>query len=164
MKRICLIVIFFLFCFSGVVQAATLVGYWPFEESSGLTVYDWSGYDNDGTLTGATRSVGKYGSGLTFDGSGRVTVPNSPTLDTLPGGFTLSAWVKARGSNLMPIFSKQEDTNLDDTLLFYLYSPVERLDVEMNQYFNNGGFAGTSPTGVVLANEWSYVAWTYDGK
>lgn len=61
-----------------------LVGYWNFDEGSGIIAHDISGNGNNGTITGAAWTVGKVGSGaLQFDGNNNVvTVPSSNSLNT----------------------------------------------------------------------------------
>ncbi len=146
---------------SGVHQAeaAILVGYWNFEEPDGTTVFDQSGFDNHGELTGATRSEGKVGRGLNFDGSGGVTVPPSPSLDSLPGGFTFSAWIKPTSfPDFTTVFFKTDRNHLVDQLHFQVNG---RLYMAMNRPTVEGGFEGIGPNTVAL-DEWQYVAWTYD--
>lgn len=76
-----------------------LVGYWPFDETSGLTAKDYSGNTSHGTLNGYTGdnsqwTSGKVGNALEFGGvvdSQYVLVPDyvKPT-----EAITVSAWVK----------------------------------------------------------------------
>ena len=143
----------------GTAHAAILVGYWPFEEQSGETVFDLSTFGNNGTLTGATRSEGKVGSGLSFDGSGGVTVPHNLSLDSLPGGFTFSAWIKPTSfPDFTTIFFKTDRNNLVDQLHFQVDG---RLYMAMNGPTVESGFEGIGPNTVAL-DEWQYVAWTFD--
>jgi hypothetical protein len=84
--------------------AIGLAGYWNFEEGVGTVVRDGSGNANhgtysgevfnDGTLTnGPTRTAGKYGNALRFDGlNDYVQIPNSLTLNPVTT-LTISAWV-----------------------------------------------------------------------
>ena len=48
---------------------AGLVGYWNFNDGSGSVARDSSGNGNDGAISGATWSAGKFGNGLAFDGN-----------------------------------------------------------------------------------------------
>ncbi len=140
-------------------DAAILVGYWNFEEPEGTTVFDQSGFGNHGELTGATRSEGKVGAGLSFDGSGGVTVPHSLSLDSLPGGFTVSAWIKPSSyPDFITIFFKTDRNNLVDQLHFQVDG---RLYGAMNTPASQGGFEGFGPHTVGL-NEWHYATWAYD--
>ena len=129
-------------------DAATLVGYWDFEESSGDMVVDMSGFGNDGQMTGATRSPGKVGQGLHCDGNGGVTVPHSPIFDLLPGGFTFSAWIKPTSyPDFTTIFFKTDRFNLIHQLHFQVDG---RLYAAMNTPANQGGFEGIGPNTVTL--------------
>jgi len=59
-------------CLCAGVQAAGdgLVAHWRFDEGSGTTAADSSGNGNNGTITGATWTAGRVGSGaLSFDGT-----------------------------------------------------------------------------------------------
>src|SRR5437660_1604004 len=76
-----------------VTTVAGLVAGYNFDEGSGTTVTDVSGFGNTGTINGATwTSQGKFGNGLNFDGFSWVTVNDSNSLD-LTNGMTLEAWV-----------------------------------------------------------------------
>ena len=63
---------------------------------------DYSPYDNNGTITGATWSeTGGYdGKGAyEFDGvDDYISVPNNPSLIPISSDFTMSAWVKSKGA------------------------------------------------------------------
>lgn len=165
-------IITFLLCFAPqLVNAAILVGYWPFEETEGSTVYDQSGFNNDGQLSGATRSAGKIGGGLTFDGSGGVTIPNSPSLDSLPGGFTMEAWIYQTGfTDYQTIFWKTDRHDRVDMLHFQVGDNTNLPASESRLYAClNGPPAADGPCDfemiaprTVDLNEWHFVAWTYD--
>lgn len=149
------------FTFSISLQAATLVGYWDFEETSGDDILDMSGFDNNGDLTGATRAAGKVGQGLSFDGTGGLTIPNSPTLDAFPSGFSMSAWIKPSSyPDFLTIFFKTDRNNLIHQLHFQVDG---RLYCAMNRPTSEGGFEGIGPNTVAL-NQWQFVAWTFDGQ
>src|SRR3989344_1903849 len=58
------------------------VGYWKFDDGSGIIVKDSSGKGNDGTCFGfgaqCNWTTGKYGSGISFDGiDDYINIPNS---------------------------------------------------------------------------------------
>ena len=71
-----------------------LVGYWKFDETSGVTALDASGNGNDGTLEGDPQWVtGMINGALEFDGSDDyVEVPDHETLQQWES-FTLAAWI-----------------------------------------------------------------------
>jgi len=73
-----------------------LVGWWKLDEGSGTTAGDSSSNGNIGTLTASgvnwTGGPSGFGSALSFDGSGWVSVSDSPSLNCSTG-LTLAAWV-----------------------------------------------------------------------
>ena len=82
-----------------VAQAAILnphpgPGWWLFDEGSGSVAKDSGGYGNDGTIYGATWTDGKYGSALSFDGTGDYVevLANSSLFPS--GAITIELWVK----------------------------------------------------------------------
>ena len=78
-----------------------LVGYWSFDETSG-TLYDYSGYNNNGTsYGGVTYGVqGKVGNALSFDGSDDyIDCGSDESLAFGTGNFTIGLWIKANGTS-----------------------------------------------------------------
>ena len=78
-----------------VKQAANreLVAHWRFDGRDGKAVIDSARGGNDGEIFGATRTAGKLGGALRFDGEDDyVTCGSGEDLD-VAGGFTVSAWV-----------------------------------------------------------------------
>jgi len=70
-----------------------LVGEWSFEEPSGATVLDTSGWNNTGTITGTiARAAGITGQALVL-GSGSY-VDTSQSLSLSAKNFTVTAWFK----------------------------------------------------------------------
>ena len=79
------------------------VGEWGFDETRGKRVRDATGTGNTGRISGAVRTRGRFGGGLSFDGRNDwVTVADDGSLD-LRREMTLEAWVKPskRGSVLV---------------------------------------------------------------
>ncbi len=73
-----------------------------FDEGEGDTVYDKSGYDNDGTIIdneGDQWTVGKYGSALNFDGVDDYVDLGSNAIVSNQAKFTVSLWFKTTSSN-----------------------------------------------------------------
>jgi chitodextrinase len=68
---------------------AGLVGYWNFDEGSGVIAHDTSGSGYNGVVNGATWTAGKINSGLSFNGTSAVVTPNIALGNT----FSVSAWV-----------------------------------------------------------------------
>jgi hypothetical protein len=69
---------------------SSTVGLWHFDENSGNTAYDSSGYNNHGTLVNNPTWVdGKFGSGLRCDGNTEYV--NLPVIEVC-STYTLEAW------------------------------------------------------------------------
>jgi hypothetical protein len=130
-----------------------LVGYWSFDEGSGLTAYDYSGKGNEGTLVNGPvwESSGcMSGECLQFDGvDDWVGVANNTTLT--PAIITVGAWVKLTDSTLR--------RQLFNTKWFGWSCET---DVNHKPFFriNNGG---DSPKGeVLIVGDWYYFVGVYN--
>lgn len=78
----------------------TLVGYWTFDEGSGLTAYDYSGNNATGSWSGIASgtagyySLGKIGTWAgTFDGITNHVVPANP-INISMNSFSVAAWFR----------------------------------------------------------------------
>jgi hypothetical protein len=80
-------------CHTSNFNDASLVGYWKFDEASGVKAIDNSGRGNHGTLKGATRTAGKISGGVDCKQDAFVEITHSSTLDNLQNGLTVMAWV-----------------------------------------------------------------------
>jgi hypothetical protein len=70
------------------------VGYWPFDEGSGVVAHDASGHGADLTLLGvAGWATGVHGGALSVGGIGQAAQSGPPLLDTR-GDFAVAAWVQ----------------------------------------------------------------------
>ena len=75
--------------------AAELVGHWRFDEGTGDTANDSSGYGNHGTLIDSVQwDVGQIGGAVKFDGTpGYVQIPHGDNLKLInQGDFTITMW------------------------------------------------------------------------
>jgi hypothetical protein len=149
-------------------SAATALGpiaAWSFDEGeeAGTTVEDITGDEHEGTIEGATRTNGRYGGALSFDGEDDcVTVPASEDLE-LPENLTVEAWVKPEGTGEAEsiVYKEAEGGWFGYTLLLGL-TTTGRME----------GFVGdTAESGVAVVsphtvepNVWTQVALTYDGR
>jgi len=97
-----------------------LVGYWKFDETSGTTAYDSSGFGNNGTMYSDTTATDLVIASSTCPGGGRclsldgvddfVDCGNDASL--YPTNITISAWVKANTiPGNMGIISNKHDSN-----------------------------------------------------
>ncbi|MFA5313416.1 MAG: LamG-like jellyroll fold domain-containing protein, partial [Methanomassiliicoccales archaeon] len=81
-------------------QAADgLVAAYNFDEGSGTTLIDSSGNGNNGTISGATWTTGKYGQSLNFlsSSSQKITVAHNANLNVYP--LTISSWFKTTSND-----------------------------------------------------------------
>lgn len=88
-----------------------LIGYWPLNEDSGSTAYDYSGNGNNGSISGATvGNSGVLGSAYSFNGD-HIQLPVN--MDNLYSQFTVSAWVyvASSGSGFRSIVGSSDGTN-----------------------------------------------------
>jgi len=73
-----------------------LLAAYSFSEGSGTTVSDSSGNNIKGTIVGATwTAAGRYGSGLSFNGTSSYVDLGNPAALQLTGSMTAEAWIKA---------------------------------------------------------------------
>jgi hypothetical protein len=139
----------------------SLVAGWAFNEGSGTTTVDASGHGHTGTINGATWTTTgcKYGSCLSFAGTGHnVTTPDAADLD-LGTAFTIMAWVKpTTTAGWRPVLIKENGTNLEAYLLYSNPS-------NQGAYFTDTGNVEKSVTGgsAISTTQWTNVAMVRNG-
>lgn len=135
-----------------------LKGYWSFngQDVSGTTAYDRSGAGNTGTLSGPTKTAGKVGQALSFDGTNdEVTVGDINAMDGV-ANVTLSAWMKRSAANAHVTVGKSVTANQRFDINFYS---------DGNVYLNiNDG--ASQQYGYFASNDtnWHYVVMVFDGS
>jgi hypothetical protein len=137
-----------------------LVAAWGFDESSGTSALDSSGLGNGGTLSGPTRTVGRFGGGLQFDGlNDWVTVGDANSLD-LTNAMTLEAWVRpsALGTVWRTVVLKEQTGHL----AYALYAGTDTGSRPSGHVYTSGDRALLGPSALPL-NTWSHLAMTWDG-
>ncbi|MCK4306519.1 MAG: LamG domain-containing protein, partial [Candidatus Eisenbacteria sp.] len=136
----------------------------PFETNSSTTAKDYSGYGNNGTVSGASwTSSGKVGGALSFSGSHYVEVPDDPSLR--PSHITLEAWVyptsygyyrniveKSYHSGFTSPWTNYQLWLQDDTA-----QPALTVTIGGARYFVISDDA-------IPMNEWTHLVGTYDGE
>ena len=92
----------------------TEVGSWAFDEGSGTTAADSSGFGNDGSFLGSPQWVsGASGSALEFGGTGdRVIVADDPSLD-MTDEITIAAWLRPDHTTTQYVIKKARRDTTD---------------------------------------------------
>ena len=136
-----------------------LVAAYGFDEGSGATLTDASGFANHATISGATWTPsGRFGSALSFDGiNDRATAVDSASLD-LTTAMTLQAWVyPTTAAGVRDVLIK-EGSNVD---IYNLYASNWAGRPEANVYV--GGVNRTAEGTALPVNTWTHLAGVYDG-
>jgi hypothetical protein len=137
-----------------------LVASFAFDEAAGTTITDSSLRSNDGTIVGATRTSGRHGRALVFDGvDDYATVAGAAQLN-LTTGMTLEAWIypTAGGSVWRQAVLKEAPGGLSYAL--YGSDKFARPVAYVNAAGTDIGSRGTSR---LPLSTWSHVAATFDG-
>ena len=133
---------------------AGLVGWWP-GEGDANDVLDF----NNGTLmNGVSFVAGEVGQAFSLDGaSSYVSIPDSPSLDSLTSSLTIEAWIRVNQ------FPDGEWTAIvtkgDSSWRLHRYENTSRLS------FDTDGVVGDELIGYVSVDDgqWHHVAAVYDG-
>ncbi len=146
-----------------------LVGSWHLNEGSGTTTTDSSGYNNTGTMTGTSywNSSGKFGSGLSGNGStNKVTTADSSSL-TLSSSFTIEAWINPTSlptaGNLASIVSKYDGSGNQGGYDLRLKNNAGTQSIGLTT-ISASADGGGDINYTLAAGTWSHVVGVYDGS
>ncbi len=137
-----------------------LIAAYSFEEGTGTSVNDSSGYNRTGTIANGTWvSTGRYGKALSFNGSStKITIPDDPGLH-LSSAMTLEAWV-----NPSTVTSAWRDVIYKGNDNYFLMGTTS----QSGRPSVGGTFGGANVNNygpaVLAVNAWSHLAATYDGS
>jgi hypothetical protein len=136
---------------------SNLVGFYPLNGNA----YDYSGYTNNGTISGAVAATDRFGNtngAFYFAGDGSdIEIPDSPSLDIV-NAVTIAAWIKIKGGGYAQpriVTKGVYQIGLSDTSL----TPQIFFDI---QPITPGSII-SSPVSLYM-NGWIFVAATYDGN
>ena len=165
-KQACIISFVFVvgLVFAGVARGADpdLVGYWKFDETSGITAQDAAGNGNDGTLSGDPQwAAGKLGGALEFDGDGDYVDCGDDPIFNITGQITVACWIRVSQFTVgwQAIFTMGDDS-----------WRLQRQTTTDNLCWACTGVTGTPGDwwlhGDVNVNdgEWHHAAGVYDGS
>jgi glucose/arabinose dehydrogenase/chitodextrinase len=142
------------------------VAAWGFNETSGTTAADASGNNNTATLlNGLAHALGKYGNGLSFDGTNDyLSAPNSTSLNVAGNALTISMWVNPAGTaGDQVVLGKHWNPTM--TSPYYQYG----LEFQANArtpVFQIGTASGTQQASMgsaLPAGQWSHLAIVFNG-
>ncbi|MFH0804487.1 MAG: LamG-like jellyroll fold domain-containing protein [Candidatus Zambryskibacteria bacterium] len=150
-----------------------LVGYWTFDGSkiSGANATDSSpAGTNTGTITGATKTIGKIGQTLSFDGTNdQVNIGNVTSFDNI-SPLTVSLWAYPRSTGASQAFISTAVgccslTGTDTGWFFgqdnYSGNPTQ-LSFSIAYSGGNDLYLQTA-TNVATLNQWNHFVVTWDG-
>ena len=129
-----------------VINANGLAASWAMDEGNEGYIYDSSGNNSTGTISGATWTTsGKYGSALSFDGNDYVNLGSPASLAV--ANTTIEAWIKP--------------SSVSGYYLIYGLKNLPKL------YINSSGklelYNAAAANTVLTPNVWTYVVVTSDG-
>ncbi len=143
---------------AAIIDSGAAIGIWLLDEGNGNTVKDSSGNGNDGKIVGAKWTDGKFGKALDFNGSAKVEIPPSESIDDFREEFTYLLWVKPTAA----------PPNVNTRVIERdWHNPT--IQIGPADFYGsiavNGDQAQTHVRGGSWEqDEWSFVAITYDGN
>ncbi len=161
--RMCSFLMVSMLLLASAAQAAdpSLIGWWPFDEDSGVTAFDFSGNGNDGTLSDNTSFVpgaGRWGGAVLYDGTDTAHVEVSAANMSASAG-TVLMW--ANLSDPQPaqtryFFGHTTQPSYNNRIQLYMDGTTE-LDLGL-------GDAHARQTDIVTLNtqQWYYVGLTWN--
>ncbi|HWO62254.1 MAG TPA: LamG-like jellyroll fold domain-containing protein, partial [Umezawaea sp.] len=138
-----------------------LVAAYSFDQGSGTSLPDLSGNGNNGTISNASWTIGRFGDALSFNGSNSiVNIPDSSSLD-VTSGMTLEAWVypTALATDWRTVALKEQTGNY----AYALYGNTGTSRPSANAVTGGTDHDVRGPSQLSL-NTWIHVAATYDGS
>ena len=144
-----------------VIDPATIVGVWLFDEDNGDEVMDSS----ENRLTGAAAEgdlewgEGKFGRALDFADGAQVHVEHNDILNLET--FTMTLWVSIESTGTAQVIAVKQTVNSDRN-----YN-IEIWDHTVRSSFASGGAPGAGSVEgppIVMDGEWHHIASTYDLK
>jgi glucose/arabinose dehydrogenase/PKD repeat protein/chitodextrinase len=146
-----------------------LVAAWPFTESTGLTTADVTNYGNTAMFDSVSEpiwTVGKYGSGIQFDGTNTsfLTVIDSPTMNVTGTALTLSMWINPSSGQVGDgvVIGKSWGGGGPH----YQYG-IELSSTRVPSFYigtTNNTLVGASMGSALPVGQWSHLAVAYDGS
>ena len=141
------------------------VGAWnPGLGNTGLSLRDWSGSQNNGTLIGGpTWGVTDGRQALSFDGGyDYVDAGNSSSLDLLDN-FTILAWIKRTGFPAHPMIVVKGNSHANNNYQFFL-NHVEGYKIALWFSDSSSDWSTIYANTIVSSNVWHHVVAVYNNS
>jgi len=148
------------------INDGSLLLYMPFDVNTSGKTYDYSRYNNDGTLNGNVtwnETDGKYGGDYHLDGyNDYISIADSTSLDIGTNNFTFTAWVKLDNRTGQQIIGRHgggyNTANPGWSITTSNGVPFIQFS-SSSQVYNNEGLTGAS---TLSMNQWYFVSGTFD--
>jgi prepilin-type N-terminal cleavage/methylation domain-containing protein len=139
-----------------------LVGYWAFDEGSGNTALDGSGYGNSAGWSGSTTAGSYYAAGRVgaydgnFNGTNDYLLATTSASLQVGGAITIAAWIHPANFSTYQAILVQGNRN---------YSLYLTINNPSSLYFQvgNGGVVNGGISQAIPTSTWSYLVATLDG-
>jgi len=166
----CLILTTFLFATPVIaaIDSSTVMAAWLFDEGSGNTVSDFSGFDSTGTVVGdaewITGNNAMFGSAMRFEDGEYVDIgPPTPDVLRVEQDITIMVWSKPHEvlGHWQVLFSMQRGSSGGEAYAMTYGNNDDHLRAIFNTAGGNGQVADPEP---IVLDEWIHAAATYDGE
>ncbi|NQU41616.1 MAG: DUF2341 domain-containing protein [Lentisphaerae bacterium] len=144
----------------GSTWANGFAGVWHMSE---INAQDSTANGNHGTAVGTPQlGTGIADGAIDFDtGGDYVSVPNQAALDITGTQLTLSMWIRPTSTANKGIIMKGSTTSSQG--VYHMSINAGYAQMRLNGSTSEGAGQATTPGGEILANNWYYLAATYDG-
>jgi hypothetical protein len=142
--------------------APSLIGYWAFDENSGVTAQDTSGGGHNGVVNAANWTLGRVNSALNFNGSSSSVITSAIPLGS---SFSVSAWVNPAVTTQAG-YARIVETQYDGGLYLGMDGSGSKYKFIVNTGAGARGACGAAfgcAEGGSVTAGWHLVTATYDG-
>lgn len=144
----------------------SLVGHWTFDgpDIQGSTAIDRSSFGNNGTISGATKTIGKLGQALNF-GTDDIYLAIGTTNYNPTSGYSVAFWMKANATGASEQQILGEYGPSWEPMLTFISHGTNKLDIFLRDDSNTALISHRLSTTVVFNDVWHHVVWTdYGGS
>ncbi len=135
-----------------------LVGWWKFNEGSGIDVNDSAGSNHGVLVYEPNWTTGQIGGALQFDGvDDYVEIPNSSSLQ-LTNAITVAVWAKVNEFDVWRAMVSKGQSGSHEYWLGYNY------DNKLDFKFNGQSGININANTVITDSDWHHLVGVYDGN